>query len=193
MNIAYANLISNVRKPNKFKFIGNTVHVLLERQDGTMLTAVIDRKNFDTVARYRWCASQCRHSGRFYAATAVRDAVTGKRRSIHMQALLFGSPGLVVDHVRTSATLLNTEANCRLITSGQNTTRAARKVPTKTTIYRGIYKDKGRWVVRIVPFGGKVIFGGYYECEVSAARRYDELAKQHHAEFAVLNFGGIAA
>ncbi len=59
----------------------------------------------------------------------------------------------------------------------------------KTSKYRGVHLDKEANKYKILFAANRVLkFGGYFENEEEAARRYDELARQLIGEDAVLNF-----
>ena len=63
------------------------------------------------------------------------------------------------------------------------------KSENKSSIYKGVsfIKRINKWEVKI-QINGKPVLIGRYKDEIFAAKKYDEMAKINHKEFARLNF-----
>jgi hypothetical protein len=86
--------------------------------------------------------------------------------------------------------LNNQRYNLRPATSSQNSMNRRKPVLSRvsTSQYKGVSRVRDRWRVQIKSVDKATTHGGYYSTEIEAAKRYDELAKQHYGEFAKLNF-----
>ncbi len=93
---------------------------------------------------------------------------------------------MVVDHIDSNG-LNNRRTNLRVCTLLQNSYN--RKTIKASSQYKGVRwnKRKKRWVSSISP-NGKFILIGYFKDELTAAKAYDEKAKEFFGEFAYLNF-----
>lgn len=79
--------------------------------------------------------------------------------------------------------------NLREATSQQNNfNKGSRK--NSSSIYKGVHwvDKKNKWRVRC-DINGVKLSGGFFTKEVEAAKKYDLLIKEHHGNFARLNFG----
>jgi len=106
-----------------------------------------------------------------------------------MHREITNAPAGKVVHHKDSNGINNTKENLQIITLAENS-RCSRKTKKLTTSkYKGVafITSRKKWQSRII-YNGKNIFLGYYKNEDDAARAYDEAAKKHHGEFAVLNF-----
>ena len=76
----------------------------------------------------------------------------------------------------------------RLCTKSQNSVNYVRTFRTKSP-YRGVAKAKpGKGWVANIKAAGKMHYLGYFAEAEEAAHAYDDAARKHHGEFAVLNF-----
>lgn len=144
--------------------------------------ALVDAKDFVDVSRYNWCAVKIRN-GVWYAKRT--DSPIYMHRYI-MEQFVFD--GMEVDH-RVSDGLDNRRDNLRVATHSQN--QMNKNSADKTSKFKGVYKvPSGRWGVR-ADTHGTIVYGGLYDLEEDAARRYDEIARVHHGNFARLNFPNL--
>ena len=92
-------------------------------------------------------------------------------------------PTEVLDH---KDGLNNDPSNLRQATNQQNQfNRGPRK--NKSSIYKGVCKHKGRWYVQY-RLNGKNHSVGYFDCEIEAAKAYDNAVREHQGEFMKANF-----
>ena len=105
-------------------------------------------------------------------------------RYIYLHKLLTGWPR--TDH-RDGNALNNKRSNLRECTDAQNSRNSGKRPGANP--YKGItlHKATGKWRAQI-GIDYKHLNGGLYATPEQAARRYDELAKTYHGEFARLNF-----
>jgi len=96
-------------------------------------------------------------------------------------------PGFLVDHINHDG-LDNQKHNLRIVTPSQN--QMNRRIHSNNKSgYKGIYQNKNthKWSAEIQVDGKRISKYGFIYPE-DAARAYDELAREYHGEFAVLNF-----
>jgi len=74
----------------------------------------------------------------------------------------------------------NAIANLRLCTATENARNTARKNPTG---FRGAFKSRNRFMVRI-DIGGKKLYLGMFDTPLEAHQAYCQAAAKHHGEFA---------
>jgi hypothetical protein len=144
--------------------------------------AIIDPEDYCKLAKEDWQFYQSRRDN-FYAVRI------GIGKIIYMHREITNAPAGKVVHHKDSNGINNTKENLQIITLAENS-RCSRKTKKLTTSkYKGVafITSRKKWQSRII-YNGKNIFLGYYKNEDDAARAYDEAAKKHHGEFAVLNF-----
>lgn len=112
------------------------------------------------------------------------------KRTIALHRLLLKAENnnLDVDHIDNNP-LNNQKLNLRLCTRSQNVARILVNKTNHSSKFRGVCwsKQRGQWGVYVTK-NRKSNFGGYFSNEIEAAKKADELLKQCHGEFAVLNF-----
>jgi hypothetical protein len=148
--------------------------------------ALIDDADRDAVIMRSWHAHR-NNDGRIYAQTRLFKSETLSRTVVSLHRFLMKPPrDSWVDH-RDGNTLNNTRANLRICSPAENNRN--RKPIGSTSRFKGVwlYRQSGKLRTAIT-VGGQRINGGLFETEEEAARRYDELARIHHGEFARLNF-----
>ncbi|PKL47965.1 MAG: hypothetical protein CVV39_04980 [Planctomycetes bacterium HGW-Planctomycetes-1] len=143
--------------------------------------AIVSLEDYERLNQHRWRA--LRGPKCFYA---VRSK---KRRIIYMHnEVISPLPGFVADHIDHDG-LNNSRHNLQLATRSQNAYNRRKRTTKCTSKYKGVWfnKREKKWISAI-KYEGKLIFLGYFDNEIEAARAYDAAAKIHHKEFAVLNF-----
>ncbi len=147
--------------------------------------AIVDEEDYEELNKYKWYALN--HRGHFYAGRV--DIKDGRRRNMTMHRQLINCPiDKVIDHKNHNG-LDNRKANLRVATRQQNSWNIKKRPGKKSSQFKGVSfckRDK-RWEAYII-CGMKHIFIGRYDDEETAARAYDEKAKELFREFANPNF-----
>ena len=157
-----------------------THHVLLDDED-------YDR----VVAEGKWYVNKDRSREVFYVLRKTPTDENGKRKNINLHRFIMEPPkGKVVDHINGDGRD-NRKENLRICTHAENM-RNCNKPPRGKVGYYGVTRpyslQTGKNYRATVKFRGKVIASGLYFTAEEAAMEYDKLAKEHHGEFATLNF-----
>lgn len=138
-------------------------------------TARVSREDYAKISKYKWTSIQCQ--GLCYATARING------ETIYMHKLITGTVGkgrqVYVDH-RDRNGLHNERDNLRVCDNTRNQWNTGNKGVSWVS-------KSNKWWVRIRIGGGKRINGGYFTNEDEAGLRYNELALEHHGEFAVLN------
>ena len=156
--------------------------------------ALVDDEDFEELNKFKW---QAVFQDKWYAAR--HDNSLKSRRLIRMHCLLMGTIGTtkIVDH-RNGNGLDNQRHNMRLATPAQNAWNR-KKQDRGASKYKGVLLHQKKrpnehvdryWVSRIT-VNKKLINLGYFtfnqDGEIEASIAYNEAAKIHYGEFAVLN------
>lgn len=145
------------------------------------LVTIIDAEDLELVSRHRWCAIRGR-------STDYAQRKDGNKTVLLHRILLSAPDGMHVDH-RNHNGLDNRKANLRICTADENL-RNSRKRKGCSSEFKGVRKLKdGRpkpWMATVQVH--KKTYTRSFTDELEAAEWYDEMAKEHHGEFAKLNF-----
>lgn len=169
-------------KTNRYIWHGDKIRIYFFNSPGNFF--VIDKedleKTFKTVNR--WTLDD---TG--YAQGSCRQ----RKRRVRLHRLLMGaldSPrNEQVDHINRDK-LNNTRVNLRMVTPGQNSYNAKKRVNNKSGYIGVSYrKRKGDWYASISK-DNKSIGIGYYGSALEAAIARDKMAIELHGECAHLNF-----
>ncbi len=166
-------------QPNEIRHNSDGITTIILDYKGQPLECSIDTADFPLVSRHTWSPEKARKT--FYAKYSYRQ--NGKPVVVRMHAVLLPT-SLEVDHADRNG-LNNRRLNLRPATrtqQGQNQKIAGRK-------FRGVSFESAsqRWM-SFIRINGKQTFLGRHDSPEAAARAYDAAAKEHHGEFAALNF-----
>ncbi len=164
------------------------VSILALAYKGQALECVVDTVDYPLVSDYWWSALKSLNT--FYAYRRPPRS-SGSRALIYMHKVILPGHDLV-DHKDHNG-LNNRRENIRPATVLDNSrNQSARK--TAASRFKGVAWEPTAksWLVRIRA-NGKRLYLGHFKDDEEAARAYDVAAKQHHGEFAVLNFPEKAA
>ncbi len=148
--------------------------------------AIVDAKNYEALAKFKWCACRSRHGKTFYARRRGKRA-DGKSCAIHMHREIMGAADWEeVDH-KDGNGCHNWEDNMRLVTSGENARNVGKRADN-TSGYKGVYfkKQNQKWGAQI-QVNREHRHLGYFDTPKEAHTAYVAAAKEIHGEFA--NFG----
>lgn len=112
---------------------------------------------------------------------------------IRLHRFILNFPLELIDH-KDGNPLNCLRENLRLCNRAQNAVNTSRKKmrlearATKTSRYKGVYWSyrNSKWLAQI-GYKSRVIYGGYYDSELLAAKKANELYVKFHGEFARLN------
>lgn len=141
--------------------------------------AIVDADDYEFLMQWRWFAENSKKN-RYYARANI------KAKKIRLHRLILNDPqGFQIDHINGD-TLDNRRCNLRIATHSQNN-QNRRKTKGRSK-YKGVYfyKPYSNWRAQI-QIDGVMKFIGYYPCEESAAKAYNEAALKYFGEFARLN------
>lgn len=144
--------------------------------------ALVDDEDYERVSRYKWRLDV---SG--YAIRTLNVWVDGveKQRWQPLQREIMGrKEGFVMDH-KNGDRLDNRKENLRFCTSSQNNMNSRKKVGKYG--FRGVGRDGNVWIAKI-RVNRKITERRGFASAEDAARGYDEMARELHGDFAVLNF-----
>ena len=141
--------------------------------------ALVDDEDYDFLMQWKW---------HFNCGYAIRtESIDGKPKKYRMhREIMRPGKGVQVDHIDHDG-LNNKRKNLRNATHTQN----RRNTPTyknSTSGYKGVswYAKLQKWAAQI-NIKGKRKRIGYFDTKESAARKYNEAAKEEYGEFAYLN------
>ena len=149
--------------------------------------AIVDPDDFERLSRHKWHLQRKKHT--FYAVRRAKGRGRIKGKAVWMHRSILRPPeGLFVDHVNNNG-LDNRKANLRQATAAQNARNRRKLAVGASSKFKGVSYIAGarKWCAQIRVNGEYKYFGLFHD-EIDAARAYDNAAKKHHKEFAVLNF-----
>ncbi|HEY5590690.1 MAG TPA: AP2 domain-containing protein [Paludibacter sp.] len=150
--------------------------------------ALVDDEDYERVNQFNWNAINGKQTK--YAVRCRK--INGKWRNQLLHLFILGyenkiAKNIEVDHEDHNG--LNCQKyNLRICTSSQNGMNA---LPRKngTSKYKGVCFNKAaNKFIAQVSYNKKVIFLGYFNDEIEAARVHDVAAKKYHGNFSFLNF-----
>jgi hypothetical protein len=149
--------------------------------------ALVDAADYEEINKYKWSCIVYRG----YQPYATTTIYLNKNKSLHirMHRMIMNPPtNMEVDHINQD-TLDNRRQNLRICNHQQNSCNT--KVPRARTkpgkVYKGInQRASGRWQAKVYSKGVQYNVGDYDTPE-EAALAYNEAAKIHHGEYALLN------
>jgi len=116
-----------------------------------------------------------------------------KLGQVRLHRLVMNFPAEMIDH-KDGNPLNCQKENLRLCNKSQNAVNTGRKTihinsrAVRTSKYKGVYWSfrNERWLAQI-RYNYKVVYGGYFDSELEAAKRANALYQKFHGEFAKLN------
>ena len=156
-------------------------------------TTLVDDEDYEWLNQWKWSLS-----GRVEILYA-RAIINGVETRMH-RLIMKAKKGQIIDHINRNG-LDNRKINLRFCTYSQNNInrnkcgsgkyRGIHFRPERTIIHfreKNIYTyiSKPKWQA-VICINKKFIYLGCYEKEIDAAKAYNEAAKKHHGEYAMLN------
>lgn len=147
--------------------------------------AIVDDEDAERVLIHKWYAHIQKGKKTVYARASIREAGVLKRVLLHRFIMNLADPKILVDHENRDG-LLNTKKNLRIATNQQNCASRGMLKSNKTGM-RGVSLSPNGVFVSHIRFNKRLIHIGTFKTIESAARSYNEKAKEFFGEFAALN------
>lgn len=144
--------------------------------------ALVDDQDYELVVQYQWYYVPAK-PGHDVGYADRRWRIGGRQRSQRMHTLITG--WRLVDHKDRDG-LNNQRSNLRRATVAQN---QMNRRPNSGCRFKGVKRNKGRWLARIQVNGHSLYLGSFATAEEAAAA-YDTAAAEAFGEFARIN--GVA-
>jgi len=137
---------------------------------------LIDAEDLERVMlqAYWWNSNGC-----------IVSRINGKLERLH-RFILNPPRNMQIDHINTDETD-NRKHNLRICTHAENQRNKIKYIKS-TSIYKGVSWNKNRkkWCASVT-LNRKQFHMGFHDCEIEAAKTYNEAALKYHGEFANLN------
>lgn len=147
---------------------------------------LIDDEDFDLISKHKWFIYRCIFKGKkartFYAVAHIKGS------TVRMHRLLMGvsNPKILVDHKDHNG-LNNQRGNLRIASAQQNQFNM-RPFKSNKSGFKGVSYHKGdKMYMVFLRVNNKNTYFGSYKTPTDAAKRWNELARQHHGDFAYQN------
>lgn len=145
-------------------------------------TILIDDDDISLLYKFKW--HSCKARGKTYLRTTIYKP---KKQDLYLHTLIVGSRKVGHTFYFVDGNSLNLQKD-NIIQIPHFTSRhlVASGYPKKTSIYRGVHLNGGKYVAQI-SFKKKLEYIGRFQNEVHAAISYDLKALELHKEFAKTN------
>ncbi len=184
--VDYLPLRQRKRPPNEMVFWvdenGKRVAGVQMLNDPSQM-AIVDVEDVEMLRIGRWSIRQ-----QGYAGWKIRVGEESPVIYMHLFITNRSERGIEIDH-RNRDKMDNRRGNLRDSTHQQNICNRD-KQPNCTSRFKGVYwkKRDGKWGTSFKhPILKKTISLGTFDCEVEAAKKYNEVVLKFRGEFAVLN------
>lgn len=152
-------------------------------------SCLVDDVDYPQLAQFKWSIHRgyFRGKGTLYAARWFTDA-GGRRKALLMHREILDAPkGMLVDH-RNHNGLDNRRSNIRLCDSSKNQANRGKQAGCYSSQFKGVHWDteRGKWRAILVVKNRRMRLGRF-DCEVDAAKAYNEAANRCFGQFAMLN------
>lgn len=145
---------------------------------------LVDDEDYETISEWKWWARPRTNSNIF--DVICRPPGSSRRVLIHRYLMGVTNPRFYVDHIDHDP-LNNQKSNLRVSSCAENAMNRKKSTTNgKTSIYKGVFKQRNNWFAKI-GIEGRYIHLGTYTTELAAALAYNEAAILYHKEFACLN------
>lgn len=146
------------------------------------LFALVDDEDFERLSKFKWHLSH--RKGWVYVVRSNRIGAITYKPYLHRE-VMGAVKGQQIDH-RDRNPFNNQKCNLRFSNQSQNMMNRTRSLKSKNK-FRGVSPSHGKWFAR-VKVRGKTVCSKCFDREEDAAKAYDNMARDLHGDFAVLNF-----
>lgn len=141
---------------------------------------LIDDEDYEKISKFKWFINK-----RLYVRRT--QYINGKEKELRLHRYILNiiDSNIIVDHINGN-TLDNRKCNLRICNNKQNSYNS-KKIKSSSK-YKGVFWNKvnNKWQAQIHP-EGKHIHLGYFDSELDAAKKYNEMALKYYGEFAKIN------
>ena len=142
-------------------------------------STIVDDADYEALSQHKWYANKVRNT--WYAARAI-----GSNKVLMHREILRVPKGMETDHKNHDG-LDNRRQNLSICTTAQNQQNMKYSGnKNKTSRFKGVYFQAGKWAVQI-KHQGTIYPLGRFAIEEDAARAYDKKARELWGDFAYLN------
>lgn len=162
--------------------------IVIESKKHGRYNCLVDDIDYPYLSKHNWFLSKDKKT--FYAAAWLKDE-DGNFVKIKMHQMVMGEYDrklFIIDHISRDP-LDNRRSNLRFVTWAQNArNRGPLKDMNKSCKYKGVSVNKKYgYISMCVTYNDKKHFESGFATIEDAARRYNELARKYHGEFAYQN------
>lgn len=141
--------------------------------------ALVDKENFSSISKFKWHFA----SGR----AARKVTINGESHNQFMHRLIMDAPiEMEVDHINGNS-LDNRRSNLRLASRRQNMANIHAQKKNILGLKGVRFKKDHNKYISYIKVNYKQKFLGYFDDPITAAKAYNEAAKEYFGEFSRLN------
>ena len=155
-----------------------------------LVPVLVDEQDYDRFAHQLW---HVHPDGYAQRRTIVAERRAGLPSVVKIHRLILDAPpGAVVDHINGDPAD-NRRCNLRICTRGQNNQNKGRLAKNNTSGERGVWFQRGRWLVRLRKHRQQHYYGSYLTFEEAVAvKRRAEAELYGEFSSARLRYAGVA-
>lgn len=150
------------------------------------LVTIIDAEDLELVTQFKWYATRGKNTN--YAVRTPWIPEERRYQNVSLHRFLLNAPdGVHVDHINGDG-LCNRRENIRLCTPTENRWNTQKRKGCRSEFLGVTHRPlrNKTWMAKLIV--DKKHYSRSFATEIEAALYYDELVKEHHGEFAKLNF-----
>lgn len=173
---------------NKYKIKGNTTIIYLNKQDGSVMEALIDTEDLDKLKDfdYKWGAAWDPRVPGHYARSSVYTGMKNGKGTCKMvylhRYIINAEEGEYVDHINRN-TLDNRKRNLRKTSQSENMQNRSGANSNNTTGYRNVsyVKGEGKYIVQLQIDGKNTRLGAFDDVH-EAGRFAEKMRKKYYGK-----------
>ena len=152
--------------------------------------AIVDPADYEHLKSFKWFEKKSKHTFYAYRTLPLKDRRPGQTNIMMHRLIMNAPPDMQVDHINHNG-LDNRKANLHVVSSTQNCWNKRKLCGKFSSKYKGVSWNKNykKWEACLTCNKVKTILG-YFDDEQTAAKAYDEKAKELFGHYACLNFPG---
>ena len=167
-----------------------SIGIVMRRKNGDVHLALIDEADYDKIKGHRWLlGGSCKKHPRntMYCHASIRQE-DGARRTVSLHTLLFGAPGVTIDHKAGSG--LDCRRSAVRVAADCGNAQNRPKYKCNRSGYKGVSAHGPGWRAAITANRKHYGLGTWPTPEI-AAGKYDTACIELHRDYAKPNFGSV--